>query len=63
VVSNWHVGPDYLRGPLTRLVHWENYPGNPIIQNNRSSAIPVSTPQGEDRLDTMHPDVKVFRSK
>jgi hypothetical protein len=41
------------------LVHWEKYPGNPIIGNNCSSAILVSTPQG-DRLYTMHPDVKVF---
>jgi beta-1,2-mannobiose phosphorylase / 1,2-beta-oligomannan phosphorylase len=42
------------------LVHWEKYPGNPIIENNCSSAILVRTPQGEDRLYTMHPDVKVF---
>jgi hypothetical protein len=41
------------------LVHWEKYPGNPIIGNNCSSAILVETPQG-DRLYTMHPDVKVF---
>jgi beta-1,2-mannobiose phosphorylase / 1,2-beta-oligomannan phosphorylase len=41
------------------LVHWEKYPGNPIIQNNCSSAILVPTPKG-DRLYTMHPDVKVF---
>jgi hypothetical protein len=42
------------------LVHWEKYPGNPIIQNNCSSAVLVRTPQGEDRLYTMHPDVKMF---
>jgi hypothetical protein len=41
------------------LVHWEKYPGNPIIANNCSSAVLVSTPRG-DRLYTMHPDVKVF---
>jgi hypothetical protein len=41
------------------LVHWEKFPGNPIIQNNCSSAILVRTPKG-DRLYTMHPDVKVF---
>jgi beta-1,2-mannobiose phosphorylase / 1,2-beta-oligomannan phosphorylase len=41
------------------LVHWEKYPGNPIIAGNCSSAVLVSTPQG-DRLYTMHPDVKVF---
>jgi sucrose-6-phosphate hydrolase SacC (GH32 family) len=42
------------------LVHWDKYAGNPIIGNNCSSAILVKTPQGEDRLYTMHPDVKVF---
>ena len=41
------------------LVHWEKYPGNPIIKNNCSSAILVATPNG-DRLYTMHPDVKEF---
>jgi sucrose-6-phosphate hydrolase SacC (GH32 family) len=45
------------------LVHWEKYPGNPIIQNNCSSAVLVRTPEGEDRLYTMHPDVKVFVRK
>jgi sucrose-6-phosphate hydrolase SacC (GH32 family) len=45
------------------LIHWEKYPGNPIIGNNCSSAILVRTPQGEDRLYTMHPDVKVFVPK
>jgi beta-1,2-mannobiose phosphorylase / 1,2-beta-oligomannan phosphorylase len=43
------------------LVHWEKYPGNPIIQNNCSSAVVVRTPDG-DRLYTMHPDVKAFVS-
>jgi sucrose-6-phosphate hydrolase SacC (GH32 family) len=42
------------------LVHWEKYPGNPIVRDNCSSAILVRTPQGQDRLYTMHPDVKVF---
>jgi sucrose-6-phosphate hydrolase SacC (GH32 family) len=42
------------------LIHWQKYPGNPIIQNNCSSAILVRTPTGEDRLYTMHPDVRVF---
>jgi hypothetical protein len=45
------------------LVHWEKYPGNPIIGNNCSSAVLVRTPQGQDRLYTMHPDVKVFVPK
>lgn len=42
------------------LIHWEKYPGNPIVKNNCSSPILVSTPQG-DRLYTMHPEVRVFR--
>jgi beta-1,2-mannobiose phosphorylase / 1,2-beta-oligomannan phosphorylase len=45
------------------LIHWEKYPGNPIIRNNCSSGILVHTPRGEDRLYTMHPDVKVFVPK
>jgi sucrose-6-phosphate hydrolase SacC (GH32 family) len=45
------------------LVHWDKYSGNPIIGNNCSSAVLVTTPQGEDRLYTMHPDVKVFVPK
>ena len=45
------------------LVHWEKFPGNPIIENNCSSAILVRTSRGEDRLYTMHPDVKLFISK
>ncbi len=45
------------------LVHWEKFPNNPIVQNNCSSAILVRTPQGQDRLYTMHPDVKVFVPK
>jgi hypothetical protein len=42
------------------LVHWEKYPGNPIVGDNCSSAILVHGPEG-DRLYTMHPDVKVFK--
>jgi len=41
------------------LIHWEKYPGNPIIAGNRSSAVLVETPQG-DRLYTMHPAVWAF---
>jgi len=41
------------------LIHWEKYSGNPIVTNNCSSAILVSTPKG-DRLYTMHPAVRVF---
>ncbi len=43
------------------LIHWEKYAGNPIIQNNCSSALLVSGSQG-DRLYTMHPEVRVFES-
>ena len=42
------------------LIHWEKYPGNPIVAGNCSSPILVTAPDG-DRLYTMHPDVKVFR--
>lgn len=42
------------------LIHWQKYPGNPIVQDNCSSGIIVRTPQGEDRLYTMHPSVRVF---
>jgi hypothetical protein len=42
------------------LIHWEKYPGNPIIKDNCSSPILVTGPDG-DRLYTMHPDVRVFR--
>jgi len=41
------------------LVHWEKYPGNPIIRENCSSAILVRGPKG-DRLYTMHPVVRLF---
>jgi beta-1,2-mannobiose phosphorylase / 1,2-beta-oligomannan phosphorylase len=41
------------------LVHWEKYPGNPLIEQNRSSAILVEGPQGR-RLYTMHPEVRVY---
>ena len=41
------------------LIHWQKYPGNPIVRNNSSSPIVVSTPQG-DRLYTMHPEVRAY---
>lgn len=40
------------------LIHWEKYPGNPILGNNSSSAMLVETPEG-DRLYSMHPDVRL----
>jgi hypothetical protein len=42
------------------LVHWEKYPGNPIVKDNCSSPILVNGPDG-DRLYTMHPEVRAFR--
>lgn len=44
------------------LIHWEKYPGNPIVGDNCSSPILVTTPVG-DRLYTMHPDVKAFQPR
>ncbi len=44
------------------LIHWEKYPGNPIVAGNCSSPILVNTPDG-DRLYTMHPEVRVFVPK
>jgi hypothetical protein len=40
------------------LIHWEKYPGNPILRDNKSSAMIVETPEG-DRLYSMHPQVQV----
>jgi hypothetical protein len=39
------------------LVRWEKYPGNPILKENRSSAILVTGPDGRSHLYTMHPEV------
>lgn len=41
------------------LIHWEKYPGNPIVSENCSSGLFVSTPEGL-RLYTMHPEVRRF---
>lgn len=43
------------------LIHWEKYFGNPIVANNSSSPILVTTPDGA-RLYTMHPDVRAYRT-
>lgn len=45
------------------LIHWEKAPVNPIIGQNRSSAILVPAPDGSDRLYTMHPDVRVYAKR
>lgn len=46
----------------TDLIHWEKYPGNPIVGENRSSGVLVD-PDGDGpepgRLFTMHPEVRV----
>lgn len=42
------------------LVHWEKYPGNPIVGDNRSSGTFVVGPDGRRHLYTMHPEVKRF---
>jgi hypothetical protein len=42
------------------LVHWEKYPGNPVVASNRSSGIVVAEPDGSLRLFTMHPEVMRF---
>lgn len=45
------------------LVHWEKFPGNPIVGDNASSGLLVD-PDGdgpaEGRLYTMHPEVRVY---
>lgn len=41
------------------LVHWEKYPGNPLIRNNSSSSVLVDTDDGP-RLYTSHPEVRRF---
>jgi len=41
------------------LVHWEKYPGNPVIRSNDSSGILVDDGR-QMRLYTMHPEVKLW---
>ena len=41
------------------LVHWEKYPGNPIVGENCSSGMIVETADGP-RLYTAHPEVRRF---
>ncbi len=45
----------------TDLVHWRKYPGNPIVDDNKSSGIVVQTGHGF-RLYTMHDQIDVFES-
>jgi sucrose-6-phosphate hydrolase SacC (GH32 family) len=46
----------------TDLVHWTKYPGNPILEGNRSSPMVVDDGSGL-RLYTTHDQVEVFFSK
>jgi sucrose-6-phosphate hydrolase SacC (GH32 family) len=41
------------------LIHWEKYPGNPIVEGDHSSPIMVVA-DSEYRLYTMHPDVRLY---
>jgi beta-1,2-mannobiose phosphorylase / 1,2-beta-oligomannan phosphorylase len=43
----------------TDLLHWQKHPGNPIVEDNKSSGIVVSDGQGF-RLYTMHEEIDVF---
>jgi hypothetical protein len=44
------------------LIHWEKYAGNPILRENKSSAVLVAGPDGESWLYTMHPAVVRHRN-
>jgi len=41
------------------LIHWRKYPGNPIVDADKSSGIVIDDGQ-QYRLYTMHPDVRVY---
>ena len=41
------------------LVHWEKFPGNPLVGNDSSSSQLLRV-GGRNRLYTMHPEVRVF---
>jgi hypothetical protein len=41
------------------LIHWEKYPGNPLIGNDSSSGMVVDV-GGRLRLYTMHPEIRAF---
>lgn len=48
------------------LVHWEKYPGNPLVMDNASSGLLID-PDGDGparlRLYTMHPAVRAYESQ
>ncbi len=66
----YHANEDpQWKGPWTTclaasddLVHWNKFPGNPIIRSNDSSGILVDDGHGL-RLYTMHPEVKLWVGK
>ncbi len=43
----------------TNLIHWEKYPGNPLVRGDKSSPLVVNDGKGF-RLYTMHPDVRIY---
>jgi hypothetical protein len=64
-VYHANADPDW-KGPWTTclaasddLVHWEKYPGNPVIRSDDSSGILVDDRE-RMRLYTMHPAVKLW---
>ena len=44
------------------LVHWEKFPGNPLVGNDSSSSQLLRV-GGRNRLYTMHPEVRVFEPR
>lgn len=44
------------------LIHWQKYPGNPLVEDNKSSGIVIRDGQGY-RLYTMHDQVDVFEPR
>ena len=66
----YHANADpQWKGPWTTclaasddLVHWEKYPGNPVVRSDDSSGILVDDGQGL-RLYTMHPAVRLWRPR
>jgi predicted GH43/DUF377 family glycosyl hydrolase len=41
------------------MIHWEKYPGNPLIGNDSSSGVMIDV-GGRLRLYTMHPEIRAF---
>ncbi|OQB37531.1 MAG: Glycosyl hydrolases family 43 [Candidatus Hydrogenedentes bacterium ADurb.Bin179] len=57
-----HTDPDEWTSAVAvsdDLVHWEKYPGNPIVRGDKSSPVLVQDGKGY-RLYTMHPSVFVY---